>query len=31
VEHLRDHASRLTVAIKVPEPLGVDLLLTRLA
>jgi hypothetical protein len=31
VEHLRDHSSRLTVAIKVPEPLGVDLLLTRLA
>ncbi len=31
VEHLRDHASRLTVAIKIPEPLGIDTLLTRLA
>jgi hypothetical protein len=31
VEHLRDNASRLTVAIKVPEPPDVDLLLTRLA
>jgi hypothetical protein len=31
VEHLRDHASRLTVAIKIPESLDVDTLLTRLA
>jgi hypothetical protein len=31
VEHLHDNASRLTVAIKVPEPPDVDLLLTRLA
>jgi hypothetical protein len=31
VEHMREHTSRLTVAIKVPEPLDVDTLLTRLA
>jgi hypothetical protein len=31
VEHLHEHTSRLTVAIKVPEPLDVDTLLTRLA
>ncbi len=31
VEHIRENTSRLTVAIKVPEPLGVDALLTRLA
>ena len=31
VEHIREHASRLTVAIKVPEPLDVDTLLARLA
>jgi len=31
VEHICEHTSRLTVAIKVPEPLDVDTLLTRLA
>ena len=31
VEHLREHTSRLTVAIKVPESPDVDTLLTRLA
>jgi hypothetical protein len=30
VEHLRESTSRLTVTIKVPEPLDVDTLLTRL-
>jgi hypothetical protein len=31
VEHIREHTSRLTVAIKIPEPPDVDTLLTRLA
>jgi hypothetical protein len=31
VEHIRENTSRLTVAIKVPEFLDVDTLLTRLA
>jgi hypothetical protein len=31
VEHIHEHTSRLTVAIKVPEPPDVDALLTRLA
>ena len=31
VEHMSEHTSRLTVGIKVAEPLDVDTLLTRLA